>query len=39
VKQALPTDESEMVLIIDQFEELFTLTSLSDRDQFLGALA
>ena len=39
VRQTLPADESELVLIIDQFEELFTLASPSDGDQFLAALA
>jgi serine/threonine protein kinase/WD40 repeat protein/DNA-binding winged helix-turn-helix (wHTH) protein len=39
VKQALPAEDSELVLIIDQFEELFTLAAAPERDQFLGALA
>lgn len=34
----LPADESELVLFIDQFEELFTLASEEVADQFLDAL-
>jgi WD40 repeat protein/DNA-binding SARP family transcriptional activator/serine/threonine protein kinase len=40
LKQMLPDDETELVLVIDQFEELFSLTSSdSDRDLFLECLS
>jgi WD40 repeat protein len=38
VRRVLPEDESELLLIIDQFEELFTLTEEDERDAFLDAL-
>jgi len=38
VKTLLPDDGSELVLVIDQFEELFTQTSEGRRDHFLAAL-
>ncbi|MEO1056594.1 MAG: AAA family ATPase, partial [Actinomycetota bacterium] len=38
-KQILPDDDSELVLVIDQFEELFSLTNDSaTRDLFLASL-
>ena len=38
-KQILPDDESELVLVIDQFEELFSLTAdVETRDHFLASL-
>jgi len=39
VKRILPDDESELLLVIDQFEELFTLAAAEQRDGFLAALA
>ena len=39
IKRILPDDDSELVLLVDQFEELFTQTSEDRRDQFLAALA
>lgn len=39
VKWVLPNDNSELVLLIDQFEELFTLTEEEDRRaRFLASL-
>ena len=38
-KQILPDDDSELVLVIDQFEELFSLTTDPDtREHFLASL-
>ena len=38
-KQILPDDDSELVLVIDQFEELFSLTTDDDaREHFLASL-
>jgi len=39
IKRVLPDDDSELVLVIDQFEELFTLTPPERRDAFLAALS
>lgn len=39
VKTILPDANSELVLVIDQFEELFTLTPEHQRDHFLAAVA
>lgn len=39
VKTTLPDDDTELILVIDQFEELFTLTPEASRDQFLAAVA
>ena len=39
VQRCLPDDDSELVVIIDQFEELFTLTEPAARDEFLEAIA
>ena len=39
VRRSLPTDASELVLVIDQFEELFTQLDGDEHDQFLAALA
>jgi hypothetical protein len=39
IKRLLPDDQSELVLFIDQFEELFTLADDTTRDRFLRALA
>lgn len=37
---ALPSDDARLLLVIDQFEELFTLTTnLEERDLFLNSLA
>jgi WD40 repeat protein/DNA-binding SARP family transcriptional activator len=39
VKRVLPADASELVLVVDQFEELFTLVAEDDRrSQFLTLL-
>ena len=38
VRRVLPEDESELLLIIDQFEELFTLADEDERDVFLEGL-
>jgi WD40 repeat protein/DNA-binding SARP family transcriptional activator len=39
VDQLLPADESEVLIVVDQFEELFSMVaSTSDRQQFLNAL-
>jgi WD40 repeat protein len=39
VKRALPDDESELLLVVDQFEELFTLAKdEAERAQFLERL-
>ncbi len=39
VKRLLPPDEdAELLLLIDQFEELFTLTEPANRDAFLTSL-
>jgi DNA-binding SARP family transcriptional activator/WD40 repeat protein/tRNA A-37 threonylcarbamoyl transferase component Bud32 len=35
----LPNDDRELVLVIDQFEELYTITDRADRDQFLIGIA
>ena len=38
-KQILPNDDSELVLVIDQFEELFSLTTdAATREHFLASL-
>ena len=39
VRRSLPSDATELVLVIDQFEELFTQVDGAERDQFLAALA
>lgn len=40
IKQVLPVENAEVVLVIDQFEELFTLVQdESERTSFLNALA
>jgi len=39
VKTLLPDDETELVLVIDQLEELFTQTPHERRDTFLAAVA
>ncbi len=39
VERVLPEREGDLVLVIDQFEELFTLASQQERDRFLNALA
>ena len=39
VKEALPSEDSKLLLMIDQFEELFTQVELeSDRQQFLDLI-
>ena len=39
VKQCVPAGDAEVVLVIDQFEELYTLTSTAiEREWFLAAL-
>ena len=39
VEQILPSDDSELVLVVDQFEELFTLAEPDACRAFLAALA
>jgi len=39
VKRVLPDDGSELVLVVDQFEELFIVTPDDRRDWFLEAVA
>lgn len=39
ILRVLPDDDSELLLVIDQFEELFTLTDEDTRNLFLDALA
>ena len=39
VRRSLPSDATELVLVIDQFEELFTQVDGDERDHFLAALA
>ncbi len=38
-KRCLPESGGELVLVIDQFEELYTMTSERERHEFLAALA
>lgn len=38
VQRILPPDGSQLMLIVDQFEEVFTLAEAGERDAFLGAL-
>ncbi len=38
-KRCLPESGGELVLVIDQFEELYTMTSEGERLEFLAALA
>jgi len=39
VKRILPADESELLLVVDQFEELYTLVEIPEqRDHFLNNL-
>ncbi len=37
-KRILPQDESGLLLVIDQFEELFSLASRAESDRFMAAL-
>ncbi|MGA9275592.1 protein kinase domain-containing protein [Ilumatobacter sp.] len=40
VRRILPDDDTTLLVVLDQFEELFTLTALEDeRDRFLHELA
>ncbi len=39
VRRVLPTPGVDLVLVIDQFEELFTLSDPTERDLFLTAVA
>ncbi len=39
VRRSLPSDATELVLVVDQFEELFTQVDGDERDHFLAALA
>ena len=39
VRQVLPTPGADLVLVVDQFEELFTQSDPTERDLFLAALA
>ncbi|HEY6530860.1 MAG TPA: BTAD domain-containing putative transcriptional regulator, partial [Acidimicrobiales bacterium] len=39
IQRVLPDPGSAVVLVVDQFEELFTLTDDDERDAFLGAVA
>ncbi len=38
VQSILPEDDNQLLLFIDQFEELFTLTSEAERTTFISAL-
>jgi DNA-binding SARP family transcriptional activator len=38
VRRVLPTPGADLVLVVDQFEELFTLSDPTERDVFLAAL-
>ncbi len=38
VRRVLPSDDSELLLVIDQFEEVFTAASTEERDRFLDGL-
>jgi DNA-binding SARP family transcriptional activator/WD40 repeat protein len=38
VKQILPGDDAQLLLVIDQFEELFSLTGTAARQMFLDSL-
>jgi energy-coupling factor transporter ATP-binding protein EcfA2 len=39
VERVLPDDHRDLVLIIDQFEELYTITDREGREQFLTGIA
>lgn len=39
VRQGIPDPDGELTLIVDQFEELFTVSDAADRERFLGAIA
>ena len=39
VRRILPDDHRDLVLVIDQFEELFTITAAERRTAFLAAIA
>lgn len=39
VRSALPDDGGELLLVVDQFEELFTLVAEADRKAFVALLA
>ena len=39
VKRVLPDDGTELLVVVDQFEELFTMTSAAEQDRFLTELA
>jgi DNA-binding SARP family transcriptional activator/WD40 repeat protein len=39
VKRLLPDDDRDLVLVVDQFEELFTVTEPEQREAFLAGLA
>lgn len=39
VRRVLPTPGADLVLVVDQFEELFTQSDPTERDLFLAALA
>lgn len=39
VRRVLPTPGADLVLVVDQFEELFTLSDPTERDLFLTAVA
>jgi DNA-binding SARP family transcriptional activator/tRNA A-37 threonylcarbamoyl transferase component Bud32 len=38
VRRILPPDDSELLLVVDQFEEVFTLASDADREAFIAGL-
>ena len=38
VRRSLPSDTTELVLVVDQFEELFTQVDPEERDHFLASL-
>jgi basic membrane lipoprotein Med (substrate-binding protein (PBP1-ABC) superfamily)/DNA-binding SARP family transcriptional activator len=39
VLRALPSDAGTLLLVVDQFEELFTLTEPDERERFLSSLS
>jgi WD40 repeat protein len=39
VASCLPDPSTELVLIVDQFEELFTVSDVAERDAFIGLIA
>jgi hypothetical protein len=39
IRRVLPDDRTKILVVVDQFEELFTLSSVDARDRFLDELA